>query len=117
VRKALGLDYESLAPLNERLVYADITGYGERGAEADKPGFDITAYWARSGLMHVTHDASGPPSLPSRARHRRPRDGEHLVRRHRHGPLRREKTGKGGKVGTSLIAEGAWAAAELIEAA
>lgn len=116
VRKALGLDYESLAPLNDRLVYADITGYGERGAEANKPGFDITAYWARSGLMHVTHDASGPPSISA------PGIGDHATASTLYGAIvtalyRRERTGKGGKVGTSLIAEGAWAAAELIEGA
>ena len=116
VRKALGLDYETLAPLNDRLVYADITGYGERGAEANKPGFDITAYWARSGLMHVTHDASGPPSISA------PGIGDHATASTLYGAIvtalyRREKTGKGGKVGTSLIAEGAWAAAELIEGA
>jgi len=44
--------------------YADITGYGAAGPEADKPGFDITAYWARTGSMEVTHDAGSPPTLP-----------------------------------------------------
>ncbi|CAN7767105.1 CoA transferase [Cupriavidus necator] len=116
VRRKLGLDYETLAPLNERLVYADITGYGERGAEADKPGFDITAYWARSGLMHMTHDTSGPPSMSV------PGIGDHATASTLYGAIvtglyQRERTGKGCKVGTSLIAEGAWAAAEMIEAA
>src|SRR5712664_3880730 len=58
VRKGLKLDYEDLSPLNSRLIYADITGYGELGPETDKPGFDITAFWARSGLMQFTRDAS-----------------------------------------------------------
>jgi crotonobetainyl-CoA:carnitine CoA-transferase CaiB-like acyl-CoA transferase len=34
--------------VNSRLIYADITGSGSNGPEADKPGFDITAYWAGS---------------------------------------------------------------------
>src|SRR5205085_623219 len=47
VRKRLGITYEELMPLNERLIYGSFTGYGEKGAEADKPGFDSNAYWAR----------------------------------------------------------------------
>ena len=64
VRRTLGLTYEEIAPLNPRLIYADITGYGANGPEADKPGFDITACWARTGLMQVTHDEGSPPTLP-----------------------------------------------------
>ena len=56
-RARLGLDYEQLASLNPRLIYADITGFGETGPDADKPGFDVTAYWARSGLMDMTRQA------------------------------------------------------------
>jgi crotonobetainyl-CoA:carnitine CoA-transferase CaiB-like acyl-CoA transferase len=116
VRKALGLTYEELAPLNERLIYADITGYGLAGAEADKPGFDITAYWARTGLMDVTHDADSPPTLPI------PGIGDHATAVTLYsaivtGLYRRTLTGKGGHVTTSLIAEGAWAASAWIEGA
>ena len=42
---------------NQRLIYADLTGFGEKGPDADLPGFDITAYWARSGLLSMTRDA------------------------------------------------------------
>jgi crotonobetainyl-CoA:carnitine CoA-transferase CaiB-like acyl-CoA transferase len=45
-----GLDYESIAAQNPRLVYASVTGYGLTGPDADRPGFDITAFWARSGM-------------------------------------------------------------------
>ena len=48
VRKRLGIAYEDIKPLNARLIYASFTGYGEKGAEANKPGFDSNAYWARS---------------------------------------------------------------------
>lgn len=116
VKAKLGLDYESLQPLNPRLVYADITGYGTKGPEADKPGFDITAYWARTGLMQVTHDAGSPPTLPI------PGIGDHATASTLYsaivtGLYRREKTGLGSHVSTSLIAEGAWAAAAWIEGA
>src|SRR5471032_3110359 len=97
--KALGLTYEELAPLNDRLIYADITGYGLDGPEADKPGFDITAYWARTGLMDVTHDADSPPTLPI------PGIGDHATAVTLYsaivtGLYRRTLTGKGGHVTT-----------------
>ena len=49
----LGITHEHLAPHNERLIYASFTGYGEKGEEANKPGFDSNAYWARSSLMDL----------------------------------------------------------------
>ena len=50
-RKKLKLEYEDVAQWNSRLIYADLTGYGEKGPDADLPGFDVTAYWSRSGLL------------------------------------------------------------------
>jgi crotonobetainyl-CoA:carnitine CoA-transferase CaiB-like acyl-CoA transferase len=116
VRQTLGITYEQLAPLNERLIYADITGYGLAGPEANKPGFDVTAYWARTGLMDVTHDADSPPTLPI------PGIGDHATAVTLYSAIvtalyQRTLTGKGGHVTTSLIAEGAWAAATWIEGA
>jgi hypothetical protein len=52
-RRRLKIGYESLGPLNPRMIYASFTAYGETGPEADKTGFDSTAYWARSGLMDI----------------------------------------------------------------
>nr|WP_164988109.1 CoA transferase [Bradyrhizobium betae] len=49
-RTRLGISYEQLSRVNPRLVYAALTGYGETGPEAERPGFDAHAYWARSGL-------------------------------------------------------------------
>ena len=46
----LGLDYESLAARNPALVYCAITGYGVEGPDADRPAYDIAAFWARSGI-------------------------------------------------------------------
>jgi crotonobetainyl-CoA:carnitine CoA-transferase CaiB-like acyl-CoA transferase len=45
-----GLDFETLSKRNPNLVYASVTGYGLEGADADKPGMDTAAFWARSGL-------------------------------------------------------------------
>src|ERR1700712_774017 len=44
VRGRLGMSWDHLKHLNDRLIYASFTGYGEKGAEANKPGFDSNAY-------------------------------------------------------------------------
>jgi crotonobetainyl-CoA:carnitine CoA-transferase CaiB-like acyl-CoA transferase len=116
VRKPLGITYEQVSEINPKLIYADITGYGEKGPEADKPGFDITAYWARTGLMDSARNEGSPPTLPVAG------IGDHATASTLYGAIvtglyRREKTGTGCKVSTSLIAEGAWAAGGWIQAA
>src|SRR5215467_11985660 len=55
----LGIGYEALAALNDLLIYASFSGYGEKGAEATKPGFDVTAWWARSSPMDTVRPANG----------------------------------------------------------
>ena len=57
------LTYPTLAKLNERLVYAQITAFGAEGPDQDKLGFDFTAYWARSGLMHLMGDDGDRPIM------------------------------------------------------
>ena len=57
-RKRLKLEYDDVAQWNPRLIYADVTGFGEKGPDASLPGFDITAYWARSGLLSVAPNAN-----------------------------------------------------------
>jgi len=116
VRQALGLAYENIRMLNPKIIYADITGYGEEGPEADKPGFDLTAYWARTGLMDSTRNEGSPPTIPVSG------IGDHATASTLYGAIvtglyRREKSGLGCKVSTSLIGEGAWAASGWIKAA
>ena len=116
VRRRLGIAFDQLSHINARLIYASLTAYGEHGAEAVKPGFDSTAWWARSGLMdQVRPDAA---SLPSRSI---PGMGDHPTALALYGAIvtalfQRERTGKGAYVGTSLMASGAWANACFIQA-
>jgi crotonobetainyl-CoA:carnitine CoA-transferase CaiB-like acyl-CoA transferase len=115
-RKRLRLEYDDVAQWNPRLIYADLTGYGDKGPDADLPGFDITAYWARSGLLSLTRDAAAPPTLPVVG------SGDHatavgLFSAIVMGLYRRERTGKGSYVTTSLLAEGVWAAGVMNAAA
>jgi formyl-CoA transferase len=115
-RKHLKLEYEDVAQWNPRLIYADVTGYGEKGPDASLSGFDITAYWARSGLLSLTRDAAAPPTLPPSG------SGDHATAVTLYSAIvtalyRRERTGKGSYVTTSLLAAGVWASAVFIQAA
>ena len=117
VRERLGIAYEGLAALNERLIYASFTAYGEAGEQAHMTGFDSTVWWARSGLMdQVRPDGQSPParSLPGM--------GDHQASLSLFGAIvtalyRRERTGKGGYVGSSLLANGAWSNGCYLQAA
>jgi crotonobetainyl-CoA:carnitine CoA-transferase CaiB-like acyl-CoA transferase len=115
-RKKLKLEYEDVAQWNPRLIYADVTGYGEKGPDASLPGFDITAYWARSGLLSLTRDAGAPPTLPPSG------SGDHATAVTLFSAIvtalyRRERTGKGSYVTTSLLAAGVWSCGVFIQAA
>jgi crotonobetainyl-CoA:carnitine CoA-transferase CaiB-like acyl-CoA transferase len=58
--EALGLGYEVLKEVNPRLVYTSISGFGQTGPWADRPGFDLMAQ-AMSGVMSVTGYPDSPP--------------------------------------------------------
>ena len=107
-RARLKTRYEDLAALNPRLIYASLTAYGESGPEAGNPGFDSTALWARSSLMDMVRpypDAPPARSLPGM--------GDHPTAMSLFGAImaglyRRERTGEGAHVHTSLMANGVW---------
>ena len=114
-RAELGLEYADLAALNPRLIYADVTGFGETGPDAHLPGFDVTAYWARSGLMDLTRDSGEPPAMNV------PASGDHATAITLYAGImtalyRRQKTGQGARVTASLVAEGAYAASIYLQA-
>ena len=115
-RKRLKLEYEDVVQWNPRLIYADLTGFGDKGPDADLPGFDITSYWARSGLLSMTRDAGNPPTWPVGG------SGDNATAVGLYSAIvtalyRRERTGKGSHVTTSLLAEGVWSASVSIQAA
>ncbi|GLR56756.1 CaiB/BaiF CoA transferase family protein [Rhizobium indigoferae] len=115
-REKLKLGYEDVAHWNPRLIYADVTGYGDHGPDAQLPGFDITSYWARSGLLSLTRDAGAPPTFPVSG------SGDHATAVSLYSAIvtalyRREQTGKGSYVTTSLLACGVWACAVPNQAA
>jgi crotonobetainyl-CoA:carnitine CoA-transferase CaiB-like acyl-CoA transferase len=109
VRERLKLAPANLLPSNPRLIYASFTAYGEEGEEAAKTGFDSTAYWARTGLMdQVRADATTAPARSM------PGMGDHPSATGLYAAIvsalyRREKTGRGGVVKSSLLQNGLWA--------
>ncbi|MEH6401927.1 MAG: CoA transferase [Sneathiella sp.] len=115
-RERLGMTYEDVRALNTRLIYASITAYGEKGPESARTGFDSTAFWARSGMMdQIKPSRESPParSLPGM--------GDHPTATALFGAImlglyKREKTGEGSMVSTSLMANGVWSNAVLTQA-
>lgn len=102
------LTYETLKAINPRLIYAHISGYGLQGPDADRRAFDVTGWWARSGLMEFIREPGQTP-LPMA-----PGMGDHNTATALFGAImtglyRRERTGEGSMVSTSLAANGVWA--------
>ena len=58
-----GIGFERLSAANPRLVYAVVTGFGARGRDANKPGFDASAFWAASGIMGIMGEAGQSPVI------------------------------------------------------
>src|SRR3984885_3008130 len=115
-RKKLKLEYDDVVHWNPRLIYADLTGFGEKGPDAALPGFDLTAYWARSGLRDMARAAGAPPTWPVSG------SGDNATAVAIYAAIatalyRRERTGKGSYVTTSLLAAGVWSAGVFIQAA
>ena len=61
VTRRLGIDYPKLREINPRLIYASISGFGQTGPWADRPGFDLIAQ-AMSGVMSITGQPGAPPT-------------------------------------------------------
>ena len=102
------LDYAAVKAVNPKLIYGHITGYGDAGADANRRAFDVTGWWARSGMMELIRDPGQVPLLPA------PGMGDHstataLFAAIMSGLYRRERTGEGCHVSTSLAANGVWA--------
>ena len=101
----MGLDPDSLTKRFPRLIYGQLTGYGTTGPDVDKAGYDIGAFWSRSGLAHTT---VAPDELPPAIRSGQ---GDHTTGLSMAAGVLaalfdRERTGKGRVVSTSLLRTG-----------
>jgi crotonobetainyl-CoA:carnitine CoA-transferase CaiB-like acyl-CoA transferase len=116
-RERLRIRYADFAETCPRLIYGSMTAYGEEGPESGKTGFDITAYWGRSGLMdQVRADASVMPARSVAGQ------GDHPTAMALYSGIvtalwKRDRTGQGSEVRANLLASGMWANAFLVQAA
>ena len=106
--KSLKLEPEDLKACNPRLIYARGNGLGFKGDEADKAGFDASSFWARGGFA----DLLTAPDAETTTRPR-PALGDHasaisLLAAMATALFRRERSGEGMVVETSLLQNAAW---------
>ncbi len=106
--------YDDLRVTNPTMIYTSLTAYGELGEERDRKAFDQLAYWARSGLMDLMREPGTKPTqgLPGM--------GDHPTAVAIYAGivtalLKRERTGEGSFVQTSLLANGLWSNAAIAQ--
>ena len=107
-QERFGLDPATLLAANPRLVHATLTGYGTSGPEAWRPGYDVTAFFGRSGIYDAMRE--GPGGLVPMAR---PAQGDHTTGLAFFGAILAalrlaERTGEGQVVETSLFETAIW---------
>ncbi|MFC0213630.1 CaiB/BaiF CoA transferase family protein [Paenibacillus chartarius] len=101
VMEKLGLDYETLKKINPRLVYGEITGYGNEGPWVGKPGQDLLVQ-SLSGMTWLNGNGGQPPT-PCGLAIADMSAGAHLVQGILSGLVRRGITGEGCLVQVSLL--------------
>jgi crotonobetainyl-CoA:carnitine CoA-transferase CaiB-like acyl-CoA transferase len=107
-QEKFGLDPQSLFKVNPRIVHASLTGYGTSGPDAWRPGYDVTAFFGRSGLYDAQRE--GDDGIVPMAR---PAQGDHttgisMVAAILAALRLAEKTGEGQVVETSLYETAVW---------
>lgn len=109
-RRKFGIDVDDVRAVNPRIVYARGSALGPRGREADKGGYDMTAFWARAG----TAASLTPPGVQGMIPPPGPAYGDTISGTNLAGGiaaalLKRERTGEASVVDVSLLGSGVWA--------
>lgn len=102
------LEWNTLKAVNPRLIFAQVTAYGSNGPDAERRAFDLTGWFARTGIMDMMHDKDTPPTIPAGG------VGDHATAMTLFAGImmalyQRDRTGEGSMVSTSLAAVGTWA--------
>ncbi|MFJ9737278.1 CaiB/BaiF CoA transferase family protein [Streptomyces sp. NPDC101166] len=109
-RTRLGIDVDDIRAVNPRIVYARGSALGPRGPEADKGGYDMTAFWARAGTAaSITPPGSDGMISPPGPAYGDTVSGTNLAGGIAAALLRRERTGEAPVVDVSLLGSGLWA--------
>mgnify|MGYP003404378226 CR=1 FL=1 len=100
--EGMGLAYDQIKDKFPKLIHASVLGYGEKGPDKDKPGYDYTAFFSRTGLMADLVPAGGAPLIPVGG------IGDHSVSVALVGGIcaalyKRSITGKGDRVDVALL--------------
>src|SRR5215831_3838098 len=114
-RRKLRIDVEDIRAVNPRIVYARGSALGPRGAEAERGGYDMTAFWARAS----TAASITPPGFQGLVSPPSPAYGDTISGTNLAGGiaaalLRRERTGETSIVDVSLLGSGLWAMGHAI---
>lgn len=109
----LGLGYEDLKEKFPRLIYAHFSGFGLHGEDVDRPGFDVTAFWLRSGASLDFVSAGQRPIRPAYG-FGDIATASSFVSGILMALIGREKTGEGSLVSTSLYTSGIWCNAAFV---
>ena len=104
----LGLDAETLTERYPSLVYARGHGYGVRGPDADRPGYDSSAFWARGGMAHVLTPAELDQPIGQRGAMGDRNGAMALAFGMAAALLERTRTGRGSVVDVSLLGTAMW---------
>lgn len=118
VLKKLGFDYESIKAKYPHVIFATITGYGDEGPDANRPGFDIVSFWAHGGFMadmRVADGRSEPINSPGAMGDIS--TGSMLFGAVMGALYARSKTGRGDKVSVSLYGGAVWTMGVMVTAA
>lgn len=114
--KRAGLDYETLKVKFPKLVYSQITGYGDKGPDKDLPGFDFTAFFARGGILGTLYEKDTVPMnvIPGLGDHQA---GMFLAAGTMAALYRAKMTGEGEKVSVSLFHSAMYTVGIMLQAA
>ncbi|WP_137872067.1 CoA transferase [Rhodococcus sp. Q] len=109
VRAKLGIDVDDIRAVNPSIIYARGSALGPRGAESDRGGYDMTAFWARAGIAATLT----PPGVEGMITPPGPAFGDTISGTNLAGGiaaalLKRERTGEPSVVDVSLLGSGLW---------
>jgi crotonobetainyl-CoA:carnitine CoA-transferase CaiB-like acyl-CoA transferase len=110
-RAKLGIEVADLRAANPKIIYARGSAYGDKGAERDQPGYDVTAFWARGGIGHTI----SPPELDTALMQGIAAFGDSISGMNLAGGIAaalfgRDRTGEPSEVDVSLMSSAGWAA-------